>query len=126
MVSASKGFRAGGAQADVSFCSTANLPSSDVTNLKSDTLWSYEVGTKIQLPHPGLLVSAAAFHIDWKNLQQQVALPCGYYFDLNGNDATINGAEIEIDGHLTRQLELRFGAGYEKTKITEPGALGLP
>jgi iron complex outermembrane recepter protein len=122
--SASKGFRAGGAQADVSFCSTANLPSSDVTNLKSDTLWSYEVGTKIQLPHPGLLLSVAAFHIDWTNLQQQIALPCGFYFDVNGGKATINGGEIELDGHLTPALQVRFGVGYEHTDITDPGALG--
>ena len=121
--SASKGFRAGGAQADVSFCSTANLPTSDVTQLKSDTLWSYEVGTKIQLPHPGLLLSVAAFHIDWKNLQQQIALPCGFYFDVNGGVATINGGEIEIDGHLSSALQVRFGVGYEHTDITEPGAL---
>jgi len=122
--SASKGFRAGGAQADVTFCSTANLPSADITNLKSDTLWSYEVGTKIQLPHPGLLLSAAAFHIDWKNLQQQIALPCGFYFDVNGGAATINGAEIELDGRLTKALQVRFGVGYEHTDITDPGALG--
>jgi iron complex outermembrane recepter protein len=124
--SASKGFRAGGAQAYAPFCSLAGLPVTDITQLKSDTLWSYEVGTKVQLPHPGLLVSAAAFHIDWKNLQQQVALPCGYYFDINGDAASINGAEVEIDGHLTRALQVRFGAGYEKTKITDPGALGIP
>jgi outer membrane receptor protein involved in Fe transport len=124
--SASKGFRAGGAQAYAPFCSLTGLPVTDITQLKSDTLWSYELGTKVQLPHPGLLVSAAAFHIDWKNLQQQVALPCGYYFDINGGAATINGAEVEIDGHLSRELQLRFGAGYEKTKITDPGALGLP
>jgi iron complex outermembrane receptor protein len=124
--SASKGFRAGGAQAYAPFCSLTGLPVTDITQLKSDTLWSYEVGTKVQLPNPGLLVSAAGFHIDWKNLQQQVALPCGYYFDLNGGKATINGGEIEIAGHLTRELQLRFGAGYEKTDITDPGALGLP
>jgi iron complex outermembrane recepter protein len=124
--SASKGFRAGGAQAYAPFCSLAGLPVTDITQLKSDTLWSYEVGTKVQLPHPGLLVSAAAFHIDWKNLQQQVALPCGYYFDINGDAATINGAEVEIDGHVSQSFQIRFGAGYEKTKITDPGALGLP
>ena len=123
--SASKGFRAGGAQAYAPFCQLPGLPVSDITQLKSDTLWSYEVGTKIQLPNPGLLVSAAAFHIDWKNLQQQVALPCGYYFDLNGGEATISGGEIEIAGHLSRELQVRFGAGYEKTDITDPGALGL-
>ncbi len=123
--SASEGFRAGGAQPLEPFCAEPSLPVSDITQLKSDTLWSYEIGTKIQVPNPGLLVSAAAFHMNWKNLQQQVALPCGAYFDINGGRATINGGEIEIDGHLTRSLTMRFGAGYEKTDITEPGALGL-
>ena len=123
--SASKGFRAGGAQAYAPFCSLPQLPVTDITQLKSDTLWSYELGTKVQLPNPGLLFSAAAFHIDWKNIQQQIALPCGYYFDINGDAATINGGEIEIAGHLSKALQVRFGAGYEKTKITEPGALAI-
>ena len=101
------------------------MPVTDITQLKSDTLWSYEVGTKVQLPNPGLLFSAAAFHIDWKNIQQQIALPCGYYFDINGDAATINGGEIEIAGHLSKALQVRFGAGYEKTNITEPGALAI-
>jgi iron complex outermembrane receptor protein len=123
--SASKGFRAGGAQAYAPFCSLPQLPVTDITQLKSDTLWSYELGTKVQLPNPGLLFSAAAFHIDWKNIQQQIALPCGYYFDINGDAATINGGEVEIAGHLSKALQVRFGAGYEKTKITEPGALAI-
>jgi outer membrane receptor protein involved in Fe transport len=33
--------------------------------VKSDTLWSYELGTKIQLPQPGLLLTAAVYHIVW-------------------------------------------------------------
>jgi iron complex outermembrane recepter protein len=123
--SASKGFRAGGAQAFAPFCAQADLPVSDITQLKSDTLWSYEVGTKVQLPHPGLLLTAAAFHIDWKNLQQQVALPCGSYFDINGGEVEINGGEVEIAGHLFRPLQIRFGVGYEDTKITDPGALSI-
>ncbi len=123
--SAAKGFRAGGAQASLPFCALPNLPVNDITQLKSDTLWSYEIGTKIQVPQPGLLVSAAAFHINWNNLQQQVALPCGAYFDINGNTAKIDGGEIDISGHLTRRLTLRFGAGYEKTRINDPGALAI-
>jgi len=123
--SASKGFRAGGAQASLPFCALPALPVTDITQLKSDTLWSYEVGTKVQLPHPGLLVSAAVFHIDWSNLQQQVALPCGSYFDINGEQARINGAELEIAGHLTPALQVRFGAGYEDTDITQPGPLQI-
>ena len=98
---------------------------SDLTQLKSDTLWSYEVGSKIQVPHTGLLLSAAAFHIDWSNLQQQVLLPCGSYFDVNGNSARINGAEVELSGRVAPSLQLRFGAGYESTDINAPGPLAL-
>jgi outer membrane receptor protein involved in Fe transport len=124
--SASKGFRAGGAQSLGTFCPLpAGLSATDITHLKSDTLWTYELGTKLQLPHPGLLVTAAAFHIDWSDPQQQVALPCGYYFTVNGGKATIDGGELEATGHLSHSLQLRFGAGYEHTKITDPGALAF-
>jgi len=121
--SASKGFRAGGAQANFPACQLPGLPVADIEHLQSDTLWSYEVGTKVQLPQPGLLISAAAFHIDWSNLQQQVALPCGFYLELNGEEARINGAEVEIDGRVTSAFQVRFGVGYEKTDINEPGVL---
>ena len=124
-VSASKGFRAGGAQAALPFCEEPSLPLTAITQLKSDTLWTYEAGTKIQLQDPDILLSAAAFHIDWKNIQQQVALPCGAYFDINGDKARINGGELEALGHLTSGLQVRAGVGYEKTSITEPGALGI-
>jgi iron complex outermembrane recepter protein len=123
--SASKGFRAGGAQPFLPFCALPTLPVSDITQLKSDTLWSYELGTKVEVPRTGLLISAAAFHIDWKNFQQQVALPCGAYFSINGDTARINGAEFEVTGHLSPAFELRLSLGYEKTDITEPGALAI-
>ena len=121
--SASKGFRAGGAQAFLPFCAEPSLPVDDITHLKSDTLWTYEAGTKVQLQD--VLITAAAFHIDWKNIQQQVALSCGSYFDINGNKARINGAEFEALGHITNELQVRAGLGYENTSITDPGALGL-
>lgn len=121
--SASKGFRAGGAQAFLPFCAEPSLPVDDITHLKSDTLWTYEAGTKVQLRD--VLLTAAAFHIDWKNIQQQVALSCGSYFDINGNKARINGAEFEALGHVTPELQVRAGLGYESTSITDPGALGL-
>lgn len=121
--SASKGFRAGGAQANFSGCALTGLPIEDITHIKSDTLWSYEAGTKVQIPDTGILFSGSGFHINWDNLQQQVALPCGYYLQLNGGSASINGGEVELDGRVTDALTMRFGAGYEKTKIVNPGAL---
>jgi len=122
-VSASKGFRAGGAQPFAPFCTLPTLPIDAITHLRSDTLWSYEGGAKIQLSEPALLLSAAAFHIDWDRLQQQVGLPCGLYTDINGGKASINGVELEALGHLTHALQVRLGLGYEHTGISDPGAL---
>ncbi len=122
-LSAAKGFRAGGAQAYAPFCTLPDLPVEDITNIKSDTLWSFEAGSKLHLADPDVLMTMAVYRIDWSNLQQQVALPCGAYFEINGNAAQISGAESEIVGHLTAGLEVRLGAGYERTSITEPGAL---
>ncbi len=122
-VSAAKGFRAGGAQPYAPFCTLPNLPTEAISMIRSDTLLSFEAGTKVQLLDPDVLITMAAYHIDWNNLQQQVALPCGAYFELNGNAAQISGAESEVVGHLAPGLEIRFGAGYEHTSVTEPGAL---
>jgi NAD(P)-dependent dehydrogenase (short-subunit alcohol dehydrogenase family) len=52
-------------------------------------------------------------------------LPCGFYFNINGKKATIDGGEIEATGRVSHSLQVRFGVGYEHTKITDPGALSF-
>ena len=53
--SASKGFRAGRRPGELSILLPGpTLPVTDITQLKSDTLWSYEVGSKVQLRDPGI------------------------------------------------------------------------
>jgi iron complex outermembrane recepter protein len=121
--SASKGFRSGGAQANFPGCTLPSLSVDAITHIRSDTLWTYELGTKVQLP--GVLISAAAYDIQWKDLQQQVALLCGFYAQVNGNKARINGAELEATGRLAPGLNFRLGLGYEDTNINDPGSLGL-
>ncbi len=121
--SASKGFRAGGAQPFAPFCAVGAIKVDDITHVRSDSLWSYEGGAKVQLARPGVLVSVAGFHIDWDDIQQQVALPCGAYFDINGKTARVDGAEVDASGRLTRNLQFRLGLGYEHTRIVDPGAL---
>ena len=123
--SASKGFRAGGSQPYPPFCQSPSLPASDVTTIKSDKLWTYEGGTKVQLADPNILVTAAGFHIDWDNIQQEVALPCGSYLVLNGKSASVNGGEVEAEGKVFDGLKLRVGLGYEDTSVDDPGSLSL-
>lgn len=122
--SASKGFRAGGAQANFPGCTLPSLSVDAITHIRSDTLWTYEIGAKTQLP--AVLISAAAYDIEWKDLQQQVALACGFYAQVNGNSARVRGAELEASGRLGLPgLEFRLGLGYENTDMTDPGNLAL-
>ena len=121
--SASKGFRAGGAQANFPGCTLPSLSVDAITHIRSDTLWSYEVGAKTQLP--GLLISAAAYDIEWSNVQQQVDLVCGFYAQVNGNKARVRGGEIEANGRISSELQFRAGLGYEDTDVTDPGNLAL-
>ena len=121
--SASKGFRAGGAQANFPGCSLPSLSVDAITHIRSDTLWTYEVGAKTQLP--SMLISAAAYDIEWKDVQQQVALVCGFYAQVNGNKARVRGAELEASGRLMPGLQFRLGLGYEDTDMTDPGNLAL-
>jgi iron complex outermembrane receptor protein len=122
--SASKGFRAGGAQANFPGCSLS-LPLDAITHIRSDTLWTYEIGAKTQLP--AVLISGAAYDIEWSKLQQQVALPCGFYAQVNGNHARVRGAELEATGRAGLPgLQFRLALGYEDTDITDPGNIGVP
>ena len=121
--SASKGFRSGGAQANFPGCSLPDLSVDAITHIRSDTLWTYEVGAKVQTP--AVLISAAAYNIQWTNLQQQVALLCGFYAQVNGGKARINGGEIEATGHILPGWNFRLGLGYESTDIDDPGNLAL-
>ena len=121
--SASKGFRSGGAQANFPGCSLPDLSVDAITHIRSDTLWTYEVGAKVQTP--AVLISAAAYNIQWTNLQQQVALLCGFYAQVNGGKARINGGEIEATGHILPGWNFRLGFGYESTDIDDPGNLAL-
>ena len=122
--SASKGFRAGGAQANFPGCSLPQLSVDAITHIRSDTLWTYEIGAKTQLP--AVLISAAAYDIEWKDVQQQVSLICGFYAQVNGNKARVRGAELEASGRLGLPgLQFRLGVGYEDTDMTDPGNLAL-
>jgi outer membrane receptor protein involved in Fe transport len=83
------------------------------TKYGSDSLWTYELGSKGRYLDGRLTVNGAVFYTDWHNIQQQIYLPdCGYYFTENVGDARIYGGELEgrliiVDGLL---LSAQFSA----------------
>ena len=85
----------------------------------SDTLWSYEVGSKGRYFNNRLSVNAALYAIDWKNIQQTVNLPtCGFGFTTNAGDAKSYGTEVEVRALVTDSLTLSLNAGSTHAYIT--------
>jgi outer membrane receptor protein involved in Fe transport len=125
--SVAKGFRLGGPTGPLPFGPTT-VCASDETNLgiksqptkfDSDKLWSYELGTKNRFLGGALQIDAAAFFIDWDNIQQQIYLPtCGYYFTDNVGNAQSYGGEIEARYRVTEGLTLSGSASIDHSVIT--------
>lgn len=124
--SAAKGFRAGGAQTDLSpllgGCVTAE-EARRLASVSPDTVWSYEAGGKLNLADPALLLTGAVYRIDWRQIQQPAFVPgCFFYLLGNAGKARINGAEVELTGRLAPGLGVRLGLGYQDARITEQGS----
>jgi outer membrane receptor protein involved in Fe transport len=119
--SAAKGFRSGGANSVPGYCGPAG------GEFKSDSLWSYEVGSKNTLFDGRMNTRVAAYRIDWSNIQQSILLSCSYNVTSNAGNATSTGGEIEADIAPFHGLNLSFGAGYDNAKITSVpiGATGF-
>lgn len=119
--SASKGFRPGGAQApvDPTFCAkdlgTLGLTGSP-REFKSDSLWSFEGGTKNKLFGGKLLLDVNAYYVKWKNIQQSIRLPtCSFSFIGNLGSATAKGTDISISATPVRGLTIGANIGYNDT-----------
>ena len=116
--SASRGFRAGGANtpvpsgpcgADLEAIGRTASPAS----YGSDRLWSFEAGARTTALPFGMTLSASAFQIDWRDIQQQIALPtCGFSFVDNLGRARNRGVEVELDVNPTSALRLSGGIGF--------------
>jgi iron complex outermembrane recepter protein len=117
----SKGFRPGGPEAPVVTVCQAGLGGLPDTSFKSDTVDNYEVGAKSSLLNGRAYVTAAAFQMNWSDIQQNVVLPCGESFRTNTGEARIRGAELEVNGQVLPGLDIRVGIGAENAIITNPG-----
>ena len=90
------------------------------TKFGSDSLWTYEFGTKNRVPSSALSIDLAAFVTQWSNIQQQIYLPtCGYYFTTNIGNAKIYGAELEASYRPTSNLKLGLSASAEHAVVTQ-------
>ena len=133
---ASKGFRPGGlvpvvpagAPGTAADCVAAlaavnpNITLAQTRSFNSDSLWNYELGTKTSWLDHRVTFDAAGFYIDWKNIQQEILLSCGFQYTANAGAATSKGGEMELRARPLQPLELSAGVGYENAMITQSSA----
>ncbi|HLZ10038.1 MAG TPA: TonB-dependent receptor, partial [Chloroflexota bacterium] len=91
-----------------------------------DSLWSYELGSKNEFLEPHSLINVAAFHTDWRRIQQQVTLPtCAFPFTGNVGAARIDGVELSAQSQLASHVVLGGSVTYVNSRITQSGP-GVP
>ncbi|HWT52232.1 MAG TPA: TonB-dependent receptor, partial [Caulobacter sp.] len=113
---ASKGFRPGGAN---------NVPglASALLAYQPDSLWNYETGVKSQWFDRRLTLNAAAYQIDWSNMQISATSANGAFSYLtNAGKAKIKGLEIEATARPVAGLILNATAAFVDAKLTQDQA----
>jgi len=90
---------------------------------KADHLWTYELGAKTAWADNRLTVDGAVYLTKWDQIQQLVALPCGFQFRANSGQAEIKGFDLVIHGRPTANLDLSAGAGFQHARITQGSPL---
>lgn len=129
--SVAKGFRVGGTQSRLPHICSDDLANFGVDErgfleYRPDALWSYEIGAKSRFADGRASLSAAAFQIDWSNIQQTVWLPtCALSFIANAGKARIRGGEVELSGRPLANvpLSVQAGVGYARGVLLDPGLL---
>jgi outer membrane receptor protein involved in Fe transport len=123
-ISAAKGFRAGGLNQPVPVLTciqdlTALGLTGTPLTYKSDSVWSYEAGAKIQALDGKAQINSSVFYIDWRNPQLQNRLRCGQNFVVNAGAAVSEGFDTQAQvrlGRLTLSLAVAYtDAHYTKT-----------
>lgn len=107
----SKGFKSGGVQL---------APDPQFETFDPEELWNYEVGIKADFLNQRLRVNAAAFYMDWTDLQvafQENGLDENGDFIIfggvnNAEAATSKGAELTATALFTENLLVNFNIGY--------------
>lgn len=110
---ASQGFRPGGAN------NTPNLEPALIP-YGPDSVWNYELGLKTSWLDRRLIVNAAIYQIDWKDIQTSAQTLSGCCsFILNAGKARIRGAELEFNARPIDGLSISGGLTFTDPKLLE-------
>ena len=114
-----KGFRPGGPNV------IAPSAPDNLRTYNSDRVTSFEAGVKAQTADHRFSIDAAAFHIDWKDIQlfTQVADPAtqiSYGVNINGSRAKSDGVELTATARPMPGLDVSLNGAYTNARLTAP------
>ena len=130
----SKGVRLGGANRPVpdtplveQNLQELGLPPGVPASFAPDTLWSSEIGSKMDLMDHRMTLNLSAFLLKWKNIQQDITLSdAGFDYETNVGNATSYGLEAELKWRATQALTLSASAGFTHASFdSDNPAFGL-
>lgn len=120
----SDGFRPGGfnrrpCRVGSSICPT-QADFNSLAIYSPDKVKNYEIGWKLALLDRTLQFNAAAYQIDWTNIQQTVFDQniSNQTFTTNLSDARIRGIEGDVTWRATRDLTVNSAFSYNDTELT--------
>jgi outer membrane receptor protein involved in Fe transport len=109
-----KGFRPGGPNV---LPPIPNIPADVPRIFHSDSVISYEVGAKAETRDHRFSIDAAAFHINWKNIQLFTSV-AGFGVNTNGSSAKSDGFEFTAAARPVPGLELSLNGAYTNARLT--------
>jgi len=134
--SAAKGFRQGSTQGEVGSRCAGDLGALGLTNMefspteiKPDSVWSYEIGTKDRFLGGHFGIDTSIYHIDWKDIQSSLILPtCNVPITANEGNARSQGFDLSLIYAPINALRLGLALGYADAQYTTTtrGAGGVP
>lgn len=107
---AAEGFRVGGANQKT----LAVVPEA----YGSDSLWSYEIGTKTSWLDKRLNFNVAVYYIDWQHIQTPASVG-PFNFIANAGGARIKGIEVEVFGQLSDSFSIDGNLTISSSQLTD-------
>ena len=125
-----KGFRPGGPNVIA-----PDAPPEVPRTFHSDSVTSYEAGVKAQTADHRFSIDAAAFHINWKDIQLFTVVivedpvthnPIAFGVNINGSGAKSDGLEFTGTARPLPGLDLSINGAYTNARLTAdtPAAVG--
>jgi outer membrane receptor protein involved in Fe transport len=84
----------------------------------SDSVWSYEVGTKDRFFDRRLSIDTSVYYIRWFNIQQAFYVPlCGIQFTTNAGQAVSKGFDFQGSWQFSHAFQVDASVGYTDAKF---------